>query len=130
MEIVAFPYGDKYEWSGAASITELTFGLSGLRIVVSAPIGNDAFIEIFFPDANAFQALQNCDHLAYWGHECFQSGHLIYQMVNGGWRDRAGDNYMQILNYNRERNTEWFVVATEYCVSVVSGSEPMIRSFS
>lgn len=130
MEIVALPFSEAFEWSDAASITELTFGMSGLRLVVSAPLGSDAFVEIYFPGANAFQTLQNCDHLAYWGDKAFMTKHLIYQMVKGGWRDRVGDHYMQVLNVNRERQSEWLVVGGEHCVSVVSGSEPMVRSFT
>lgn len=129
MKIVALPHGEQYEWSDAGSITELTFGLSGLRIVVSAPVGSDEFVEFFFPGANAFQTLQNCDHLAYWDHDEFQTKHLIYQMLEGGWRDRVGEHYMQVLNTQRKAQSEWLVVATEYCVSVVSGKPPFIRSF-
>lgn len=103
--------------------------MSGLRVVVSAPIGSDEFVEFFFPGANAFQALQNCDHLAYWGHDDFKTKHLIYEMLEGGWRDHVGEHYMQVLNTHREDQSEWLVVATEYCVSVVSGSPPLIRSF-
>lgn len=129
MKIVALPVGEPIEWSDAASVTEFTFGLSGLRVVVSAPIGSDDFVEFFFPGINAFQVLQNCDHLAYWGHADFKTKHLAYQMVEGGWRDRVGDNYMQVLNTQRESQTEWLIVATEFCVSVVSGSKPLVRPF-
>jgi|GEM_PF-6362569 len=130
MEIVALPFGEEYEWSDSGSLTELTFGMSGLRLVVSAPIGSASFVEVYFPGANAFQTLQNCDHLAYWGDKAFMTKHLIYLMIKGGWRDRVGEHYMQVLNTNRDKQSEWLVVATEYCVSVVSGSEPLVRSFS
>lgn len=129
MNIVAIPYGKQFHWSDAASITEPTFGSSGLRVVVSAPIDSDAFVEFFFPGANAFQTLQNCDYVDYWGHDDFKTKHLLYQLLEGGWRDRVGEHYMQVLNTQRATQSEWLVVATEYCVSVISGSEPLIRCF-
>ena len=129
MNIEVVPFGQTYEWSNAASITELSYGQSGLRVVVSAPIGSDAFVEIFLPGANAFQVLPNADHLGYWGNQCFETKHLVYKFVKGGWLARVGEHYMQVLKTDLNQS-EWLIVSTDHCVSVVSGSEPLIRPFT
>jgi hypothetical protein len=129
MKIQTEPFGKEYDWRNYASITELSYALSGLRLVVSAPIDKDDYVEIFFPDVQAFQVLRENDYLEYWKHSGFRSNHLIYKMICGGWRDRVGSNYLQITNAYKDDYSEWLIIGTEDCVNVVSASEPLVRNF-
>ena len=129
MKTISKPFGNEYSWASTGSVTELTYGLSGLRIVGSGPIDDDSFIEIYFPGANAFQSLMESDCLAYWSDDNFTTNHIIYQIEAGGWRDRVKDHYMQVLNSAYESQSEWLITTCEHCIGVVSGSPPMVREF-
>ncbi len=129
MEINSKAFGNEYDWAGYSTITEFSFGESGLRLVLSGSANSESFVEVLFTGANAFQVLMECDYHAYWQKDNFRTNHMIYQIKSGGWRDRVGCNYMQVLNVDYDSQTEWLVTANDYCVSVVSGSAPIVREF-
>lgn len=133
-KMIVKPFGETYEWATYASMTEFSFVESGLRLVLDSPMGNDDFVEFYFPAARAFKVLENCDHQNYWEQTHFRTDHLIYLIEQGGWRDSAKGRYMQVLNADSDVKSqpplfEWFIIATEYCVSVISPNPPHIRSF-
>ncbi len=129
MEIISKAFGNEYGWASIGSITEFSYGLSGLRVVVSGPINDDSFIEIYFPGANAFQFLMECDCLPYWSNNNFTTNHIVYEVISGGWRDRVKEHYMHVLNADSKSQSEWLITTCEHCVGVISGSPPIIREF-
>ncbi|WP_223789624.1 hypothetical protein [Marinicella meishanensis] len=129
MEIISKPFGNEYKWASYSSVTEFSYGQSGLRIVASGPIDDDSYIEIYFPGAYAFQYLNENDCLSYWAGNNFKTNHIIYQIESGGWRDRVKNHYMHILNTDQSNQSEWLIATCEDCIGVISSSPPMVREF-
>ena len=127
MKAILAPHGNPVAWFRGASAIEITNSLSGLRIVVAAPNGEDQYLEVHFPYARAFQAMDEGDMLGYW--EPGSTGsHLVFEVLSGGWLERAGPHYLHVTA--AVGNTrEWLVVSDDLCVSVISSYEPHVREY-
>lgn len=132
-KIVVEPLGSLCRWIVGSGISEIQYSHLGLRVVVSAAdwsvygdfAGN--FVDVFFPRAWAFQAMDEADL----GFELERrspgsaTGYVVYQVIRGGWRDRAPEGFINItrhLEYD-----EWLVVSDALCVSVIGRKPPLIR---
>ncbi len=128
MNLVTEPASEIVEWFSGSTVVEISHGLSGLRIVIAAPIDDDRFCEIHFPYPRAFQAIPESDMLSYWD-QPLGSGRFLYRVSRGGWIERTSDHYFQVISSDINVS-EWLVVTdTGLCVTILSSHAPHVREY-
>jgi hypothetical protein len=127
MQTLLQPVGSEIEWHGGSDVTEIINTNSGLRIVVAGPEGVDRYLEIHFPFVRAFQVMDEGDMLEYW-QPPLTTGHVIYKVISGGWRDRSAGQFLHVTN-SLDAMHEWLIVSECLCVSVISAYVPHAREF-
>ncbi len=129
MKIKAKPYGKKYRLDQQSDIFELSFGATGLHLIVIAAttMFTDVYIDIHFADVIGFQYLDERDFDKFFESKDINSNHHIYKILSGGWLN--GDFLKESILSELEP-LEWFIKTTNGCMSVLSSDEPIIREFS
>ncbi|MBB5866352.1 hypothetical protein [Xanthomonas sp. 3058] len=128
MQTLLESVGKEIEWYDGSDVSEITNTSSGLRVVLSAPVGIDRYAEVHFSFARAFQVMDEGDMLEYW-HAPLKSKHFLYRVVSGGWRDRAAGHYLHVTSA-LDQMQEWLIVSECLCVSVISAQPPHVREYS
>lgn len=126
----AKPISAEYERRDSC-VLEVRFSVVGLYIFVEVyPQGasKSVHVEVFFPYHSGFQLLDEGDMPAWFAGQCYRSGHVVYEVISGGWLSRAsGENGLSIASATCR---EWLVVTANECVSVFSPATPSIRDIS
>ena len=131
MELKLTSVGDEYFSGTESDVTEILYTHSGLRIIVDTNKSQFApvFLEIFFRDDNGFRCLDEGDLIAYWESNEFGSGHHVYEILSGGWisGEALSSGILSVGSSINQR--EWLVCTSNRCVTVLSGSSPLLREF-
>ncbi|MEP0354817.1 MAG: hypothetical protein ABJH06_17440 [Paraglaciecola sp.] len=125
--IEAVPIFDVQSNSGYESnISSVEFKNQSLTIVVDFDYGEEYEIT-FNEQVWAFRYMEEGDLRYYWESGEFKSGHLIYEILKGGWLSKEGSE-KDILGIARSENwlKEWFVVTKNFSFVVLSNSLPFI----
>jgi hypothetical protein len=126
MQLIAKPFGPEIDWFVATEITDIAYGAGGLKLTIRAARGDDRFAEIAFSRVLAFQAIPESDMLSYWLTP-LGSGRFAYSVATGGWMERTGEHYFQVMSVPPTPK-EWLVVADcGLVVTVLSAEPPQIR---
>lgn len=133
MPIKARPIGKTFSRDIESDVVEVTYSHStGLRIIIDT--GTDRFspliVEVTFPSVNGFRYLDEGDLIRYWESNEFKGGHHIYEILDGGWinGETLDPGLLSVSSSVGQR--EWFVATTNYCVTIIGCTEPLIREFS
>ena len=113
-------------------VLETRFSVIGVYVVaeVHRPGASEAsHVEVFFPKHRGFVLLDEGDMPSWLGAECFRTGHLVYNVLNGGWFDNVSPE-SGLLAIAGAACSEWLVVTANECVSVFSDVEPLVREIS
>ena len=129
--IMAEPVGAKYSTKSESDISEISFGATGLRVVVETKQGLFEPIRIeyhFVP--RGFRFLDEGDLIRYWESNALMHGYHLFKIASGGWLDQE----LQVpgmLSVTQAVGTfqEWFICTTNGCLNVLSVNEPLIREF-
>ncbi len=119
--VVSFSFSD---------ISELTLGVTGLRVVVSfdrTHDDEDRYLEVLFSIPRGFRFLDEGDLLSYWGVVPVQTGHTIFEVKQGGWMEQEQSYGMLNVTSAIGDFREWLIVSSNGCLSVISKIEPMVR---
>lgn len=134
MKIIAEPKSKSYPEKNLYDIGELSLGVSGLRIVVTAidKLNKELTqIEIHFEVARGFRVLDEGDLLAYWQAKVFEPGYCLYEITSGGWLEQENQFPDMLTVTNAVGHfREWFICTANNCVNVLSVHPPLIREFS
>jgi hypothetical protein len=132
MPIKASPIGNIYNWETESDIVELTYTHSSrLRVIIDTRKNkfSPIFVEVVFPFARGFRYLDEGDLIRYWESDEFKEGYHVYDILNGGWitGEKLDTGLLSVSSSVGQK--EWFVVTTNYCMTVVGAGEPLIREF-
>jgi hypothetical protein len=119
--VISFSFSD---------ISELTLGVTGLRVVVSfdrTHDDEDRYLEVLFSIPRGFRFLDEGDLLSYWGVIPVQAGHTIFEVKQGGWMEQEQSYGMLNVTSAIGDFREWLIVSSNGCLSVISKIEPMVR---
>ncbi|MBD9370431.1 hypothetical protein [Xanthomonas sp. XNM01] len=128
MQVAMQPFGPAVDWFHGSAIVEVHHGVSGLRIVAAAPHGVDRYLEVHFAFANAFQVMDEGDMLDYWAPPYRPDGHLVHEVLEGGWRPRVQGRLLSITGAH-DGLREWLVSTVDLCVSVIAAEAPHVREY-
>jgi hypothetical protein len=118
-------------WSKQAEISEILYSVYGLRIVISRMEDTESFMDVFFQYPRAFQVMDEGDMLAFWRECQYESGHLIFRELDGGWVSRVEGSFFQTTMAVGMPPYEEYLIATPMlCVSIISPAAPLLRVFS
>jgi hypothetical protein len=125
--------GKRYTTRNESDIVEMSYGLTGLRVVVSTTAveeNKDVFLEFTFAAVRGFRYLDEGDLIRYWTSGAFEHGYHLFRVRAGGWRDQEiATPGMMIVSGSTENVSEWFVKTTNGCLNVLSSGAPEIREF-
>jgi hypothetical protein len=123
------PFGSEYFFEEESNVEELFYTYSGLRIIIETQKRKfvPVVLEVYFRYVNAFRCLDEGDLSAYRESGKFKTPHHIFEIHSGGWSNgellESG-----ILSVSSSVSApEWFIKTTNKCVTVLSGSEPLLR---
>lgn len=131
MIIEANGVGAKYAIPNESFIAEMSFGVSGLRVIVDTgfkQVEDSLWIEYHFDVPRGFRYLDEGELLRYWGEGTFASGHHLYEITAGGWKAQELQ-FKGMLNVTNAVGTfrEWFICTANTCLNVLSVEPPLIR---
>jgi hypothetical protein len=125
MRLETKPMGTSYTWD-ESNISDLNWGESGLRIVVEFWSRTDPSdrrcIEYYWHGATRHRVLEESDLAHYWDNASYEKGHLLFQVLSGGWLSHANQE-----NINIWFGQEWFLYTSNWSATVISSGEPVIR---
>lgn len=133
MRLAAEPVGSLYKTRVESDISELSLGITGLRVVVdtTAPGSNESvLVEYHFEVPRGFRFLDEGDLLRYWASNVFTHGYHLFEVKSGGWLEQE-EQLPGMLSVTLAVGTfrEWFICTTGRCVNVLSVNPPLIREF-
>jgi hypothetical protein len=132
MDIVAIPVGVTYPRGKESDIAELSLGPSGLRVVVEsyATTFERVWLEYHFAAPRGFRFLDEGDLIRYWKSQVFSTGHHLFEITAGGWRDQELQlPGMLSVTEGVGSFREWFVATTNGSINVLSVMPPQFREF-
>jgi hypothetical protein len=113
-------------------VLEARFSAVGVYVVAEAyrpGASRSSHIEVFFPRHRGFVFLDEGDMPSWLGAECFKTGHLLYNVLDGGWFDNVPPE-SGLLTIAGATSREWLVVTANECVSIFSDIEPLVRDIT
>lgn len=133
MSISAKPLGKIYSNDIESDIVELSYSLAGgLRIIIDTGTGKftPVVLEVLFGDTRGFRCLDEGDLIRYWESNAFIDRYHVYEISSGGWISGETLDYGLLSVSSSVGQKEWFVVTTNFCVSVIGVSNPLMRELS
>lgn len=134
MPIKAKPIGEPYRIGqyNVSDFSDLNWWHDGMHFVVEFWNRNDnlrkkKFVEISFPKFCRYRVLEEIDLVSYWKSKDFSSGHIVYEILSGGWlsSDAAGERLLWHATVCGFR--EWFICTSDLSVCVLSKEEPLVK---
>ncbi|WP_294768142.1 hypothetical protein [uncultured Rhodoferax sp.] len=134
MQLRARAVGNLHRTRRKSGIAELSFGVTGLRVVVHCNgQHSDAQLQVeyHFDAPRGFRLLDEGDLLRYWETGAFAVDCQLFEIFSGGWMDQecelAG---MLDVTSGVGSFREWFICTDNDCLNVLSVNEPLVREFA
>jgi len=126
------PIGEPYSTVMNSDISELSIGRGGLRILlITGPADKNvnSIVEITFPYCAGMRLLDEGDIFGCWNCKDFSTGHHVYEIISGGWKDQELNTPgMLVISGEAIPHREFFIVTSNNCVNALSQDPPTIRT--